>query len=145
MIRPAISSDKARVLAMAKAFHAEAQSPFPFSGPMVSMLFDAGISDPDRLTLVYAPDGRPEGVLAAVAAPHHLAPVKIATELMWWVEPMHRGGAAAMLGHYEQWARGRGCVFSHMVGLGSDPATSLLYQRHGYQAAERHFIKPLTA
>lgn len=146
MIRPALPSDRNRVLAMAKAFHAAAGLPFAFSAPMASMLFDAALVDDDRLCLIYEQDGFAVGVLAAHAAPHMLAPVKAAHEIMWWIEPDHRGQAAnRMLHAYEEWARSRDCVLIHMVGLGSDPVTTKLYERHGYRAAERHFMKPLTA
>jgi GNAT superfamily N-acetyltransferase len=131
---------------MAKAFHVASGLPFPFSAATASLLFDAALSDDDRLCLIYEVKGTPVGVLAAYAAPHMLSPLKIAQEIMWWIEPGHRGIAAGkMLAAYEAWARARGCAFIHMVGLGSDPATSRLYERHGYQPAERHFMKPVTA
>jgi len=146
MIRHALSSDRNRVLAMAQAFHAAADLPFAFSAPMASLLFDAALADDDRLCLVYELEGVAVGVLAAHAAPPMLAPVKAAHEIMWWIDPDYRGQAASRMLHaYETWARSRGCVFIHMVGLGCDPVTSRLYERHGYRAAERHFMKPLTA
>jgi GNAT superfamily N-acetyltransferase len=146
MIRSALSGDRDRVLLMARAFHAAADLPFAFSAPMASLLFDAALADDDRLCLIYEQDGAAVGVLAAHAAPHMLAPVKAAHEIMWWIDPEYRGQAASrMLAAYEEWAKSRGCVLIHMVGLGSDPITSRLYERHGYRAAERHFMKPLRA
>ena len=146
MIRQAIASDKAAVVRMSKAFHTAAQLPFAFSAATSSMLFDDCIQDEDRLCLIYERDGAPVGMLVAYAACHMLAPVKVANEIAWWVEPQHRGrSAVAMLNAYEQWARQRGCVLIHMVGLGADPVTTKLYERQGYLAAERHFMKPLSA
>ncbi len=144
MIRPAIASDKARVLVMAKAFHEASGVPIPFSAAAASVLFDAAIADCNRLCLVYVRDGMARGVLAAVAAPHHLAPVMLASEIIWWIDPDWRGIAAAeMLCAYENWAIERKCRYAGMVGLGADPAVSKLYTRRGYQAIERHFLKPL--
>ncbi len=146
MIRNAVASDKAAVLRMARSFHSAAELPFAFSAATTSMLFDACLQDEDRLCLIYERDGAAVGMLAAYAACHMLAPVKIANEIVWWVEPQHRGrSAVAMLQAYERWARQRGCALIHMVGLGADPVTAKLYERQGYLAAERHFMKPLSA
>ncbi len=144
MIRKAIASDKARVLFMAKAFHEASCTLIPFSAAAASVLFDASLANADRLCLVYEQDGTARGVLAAIAAPHHLAPVKVASEIIWWIDPAWRGRCAMkMLASYEEWAAERGCQFVSMVGLGADPAVSKLYARRGYQAVERHFMMPL--
>ncbi|NTG22051.1 GNAT family N-acetyltransferase [Agrobacterium rhizogenes] len=144
MIRSAIAGDKARVLVMAKAFHEASGVPLPFSAAAASVLFDAALVDSNRLCLVYEQDGIARGVLAAVAATHHLSPVKVASEIIWWIDPAWRGLAATrMLAAYEQWAVERECRFVGMVGLGADPAVSKLYARRGYQAVERHFLMPL--
>jgi hypothetical protein len=144
MIRPAIAGDKARVLVMAKAFHEASGVPIPFSAAAASVLFDAALADSNRLCLVYERNGMARGVLAAVAAPHHLAPVMVASEIIWWIDPAWRGLAATrMLAAYEQWAVECECQFIGMVGLGADPAVSKLYARRGYQAVERHFLMPL--
>ena len=144
MIRKAIAADKAHVLVMAKAFHAASGVPFPFSAAASSVLFEAALVDSNRLCLIYEREGSARGVLAAVAAPHHLAPVKVASEIIWWIDPDWRGRAAMkMLAAYERWAAECGCQYVSMVGLGADPAISTLYARRGYQAVERHFLMPL--
>jgi hypothetical protein len=144
MIRNAIASDKARVMCMAKSFHEASGIPIPFSAAAASVLFDAALTNADRLCLVYERDGAARGVLAAIAAPHHLAPVKVASEIIWWIEPAWRGRCAMkMLASYEGWAAERDCRFVSIVGLGADPAVSKLYARRGYQAVERHFMMPL--
>src|ERR1700710_2847381 len=105
MIRRAVESDKMRVLQMAKSFHAASGVPFPFSAPMADLLFRASLVDADRVCLVYVPDGVARGVLAAQAANHQFAPVRLATEIMWWVDPDYRGTSAMeMLAAYEEWA-----------------------------------------
>ncbi|WP_244490281.1 GNAT family N-acetyltransferase [Rhizobium sp. Root483D2] len=133
-----------RVLAMAKAFHRASGAPFPFSAPMADALFHSALADADMLCLVQDAEGSARGVIVAEARPHRFTPVKMAFELIFWIDPEHRGRhAGAMLDAYETWARHRGCAFIHMVGLGGDPLTSRLYERCGYQAAERHFMKSL--
>lgn len=144
MIRHARPDDKMRVLVLAREFHRAAGLPFPFSPAHADALFRASIDSDDRLCLVLEVDGAIQGVLAAEAGPHPFGPFKIAGELMWWIEPAHRGrSAVGMISAFEDWARERGCQFVHMVGLGDDPAVGRLYQRRGYSAAERHFMKPL--
>ncbi|WP_149343232.1 GNAT family N-acetyltransferase [Neorhizobium sp. P12A] len=133
-----------RVLTMAKAFHAASGLPFQFSAPHADALFRSSLTDPDRACLVYDVSGIARGVLAAQAGAHQFAAIKVASEIMWWIDPNNRGSVALkMLAAYEDWARDRGCAFAAMVGLGSDPAVGALYERRGYQPAERHFMKSL--
>ncbi|WP_411036169.1 GNAT family N-acetyltransferase [Shinella sp. BYT-45] len=144
-IRKAEARDKGRVLAMARAFHAASGVAVPFSAALASMVFDATLADPDRLCLVLEVGGVATGVLAAQAGPHGFFPVKLASELMFWIDPPHRGTTAArhMIAAFEMWARSRDCQISHLVGLGDEPAVGRLYARCGYQPAERHFMKHL--
>lgn len=145
MIRRAVAADKFRALMLARSFHAAAALPFPFSPMHAAAVFDASLRNADRLCLVLEIAGKVEGVLVAQAGPHAFGPFKVASELMWWIEPAHRGSGAAlrMIAAYEEWARSRDCQFAHIVGLGSDPAVGRIYERRGYQAVERHFMKPL--
>lgn len=144
MIRPAVYADRMRVLAMAKAFHAVCGLPFAFSAPMADALFSVALNDAEMLCLVLDVDGQARGVLAAQAEMHRFTPVKMAFELLFWIDPDHRGSSARpMLDAYEGWARERGCLYVNMVGLGGDPLTTRLYERRGYQAVERHFMKSL--
>lgn len=143
IVRKALQADKSRCLQLARNFHLASGLPIPFSAPYASLLFDACLTDTDRLCLVLDIDGV-QGVLAAQAGLLPIAPVKAATELLWWIEPSYRGRAAIqMLDAYEAWARERGCVFANMVGLGSAPLPARLYERRGYIAAERHFMKAI--
>lgn len=142
VIRRAEADDKMRVLLMAKAFHAAADVPFPFSPAHADAIFRASLEAEDRLCLVLDVDGMAQGVLVAEAGPHPFGPFKVASELIWWIEPSFRGRfATAMIAQYETWAKGQGCSFAHLVGLGEDPAAGRLYQRRGFRAAERHFVK----
>lgn len=143
-VRRALPSDKMSVLAMAKAFHAAAGLPFPFSAPHADAIFRASIENDDRLCLVLDLDGRICGTLAAEAGPHQFGSFKMASEIIWWIEPQYRGRhAITMVREFELWARQKGCHFAHLVGLGGEPVTGRLYQRQGYAPVERHFLKQL--
>ncbi|NTG48963.1 GNAT family N-acetyltransferase [Agrobacterium rhizogenes] len=144
MIRHAVEADKMRVLTMCKAFHAASGIALPFSAAMADSLFRASLADDDRLCLIFEEEGVARGVLAAVASPHHLAPVQMASELVWWIDPAWRGRSALkMLSAYEAWARERRCAYISMVGLGRYPAPAELYERQGYEPVEVHFLKSL--
>ncbi len=147
IVRSAVPSDAGRVLVMAKAFHAASATPLPFSAAMASLVADAAITDDDKFCVVCADaDDHARGVLVAHAGMHHFSPVMIASEIMWWIDPAFRGVIAGqMLDAYEDWARSKGCAFVHLAGLGASPVVSRLYCRRGFQPAETHFMKPLSA
>nr|WP_286164911.1 GNAT family N-acetyltransferase [Ochrobactrum sp. J50] len=96
------------------------------------------------MALVLELDGGLRGIFAATIQPHFFSLEICAQELVWWVDPAYRGrGAVKMLAEYEAWARSKGCHAVNMVGLGGDPVTTRLYERHGFTAQERHFLKRL--
>lgn len=97
------------------------------------------------LALVLDVDGDAHGLLLASASESLFAPVWLARETAWWINPRYRSFSAAnlMIDIYEAWARERGCVFAGMAGMGDDPTVSLLYRRRGYAGAETHYLKAL--
>lgn len=154
MIRPAVVSDKSRCVELLRDSRvgAEFDRPggltgfvFPFDPAYAERLFVRYLRGHRMLCLVHDVDGRAEGVLMAHAFEHDFGPVLLAQERVWWIDPAHRGGTAAvrMLDAYEAWATSRGCTFAGMAGMGSDPAVMRLYQRRGYRAAETHCLKAL--
>ncbi|WP_316191315.1 MULTISPECIES: GCN5 family acetyltransferase [unclassified Bradyrhizobium] len=158
-VRPATVTDTARCVELLRSFHGA------WRDEVGGSLVDAG-ADPERLdfsadhaervvrahlrggfacAFVFAVDGLAEGLLLAAAFEHSFAPLWIAKETAWWIEPQHRGSRAAgqMLDAYQGWARERGCVFGGMAGMGDDPDVGVLYRRRGYIVAETHFLKAL--
>lgn len=118
---------------------------FPFDPAYAARLFLRYLAAPRMLCIVHDVAGRAEGVLMAHAFEHDFGPVLLAQERVWWIDPAHRGSAAArMLDAYEKWAVAQGCTFVGMAGMGNDPAVGALYQRRGYRVAETHYLKPLT-
>lgn len=118
---------------------------FPFDAEYAERMFLKYLSGDRLLCLVLDVDGVAQGLLLAHAYEHEFGPVWLAQERVWWIDPAHRGGTAAvkMLSAYEDWARGNGCKFAGMGGVGGEPTVSALYGRRGYRAAETHFLKPL--
>lgn len=144
MIRRAVTADRLAILSMVKRFHAESGAGLAFSAALASQTIDRVLADEHSLALVLEMDGGPRGIFAATIQPHFFSLELCAQELVWWVDPSYRGrGAVKMLADYEAWARSKGCHAINMVGLGGDPVTTRLYERHGFTAQERHFLKRL--
>jgi GNAT superfamily N-acetyltransferase len=128
---------------MARDFHAAASMPVAFDAAYAAAVASAYIADGDKLCLVLNRDGV-AGVLAAHVYQHPLAPVLAADELMWWIDPAHRGrGALAMLAAYEDWARGKGCALIGMATPPDDERAAAIYRRTGYAPAGAHFFKTI--
>jgi len=92
-----------------------------------------------------------DGVLQAMAA-LHVEPfifnphVTIAQEIVFWIEPEHRGGllAARMLRAIDEACRKRGAQVVRMATLPSSPeAAEKLFERSGYALSETYFVKVL--
>jgi GNAT superfamily N-acetyltransferase len=118
---------------------------FPFDPIYAERMFLRYLAGGPLLALVHDVDGVAQGILLAHSFEHEFGPVWLAQERVWWIDPAHRGGTAAvkMLTAYHDWARSKGCKFAGMGGMGADPAVGGLYERCGYQPAETHFLKPL--
>lgn len=153
MIRPAVPSDRDAVIVLLEHSRQAAGFDdaggltgfcFPFRPPYAGRLFAAHLGQPDRLCLVLDDHGAAQGVLMAVAAEHPFGPVRLARETVWWIEPDYRGPSALrMLADYEAWAKGQGCDFVGMAGMGADPSVGRLYERRGFRPAEVHYLKAL--
>lgn len=154
MIRQAVPADKNRVVQLLENSRIGAgfDSPsgtsgfvFPFDPKAAAQFFAYHVRSPNAVCLLLEIDGIAQGILAATAFPHPYGPVSVAKESMWWIEPEHRGGTAAvrMLDAFEMWARRRGCQFTGVAGMGDDPRVGALYERRGYRGAEVHYLKAL--
>lgn len=145
MIRQATMVDKPRIMEMAKTFHEIAGHPFPYNALHCSSVISACIQELDAACIVAEIDGKVVGCVLGHAGSHTFNPIRIASEIMLWIDTKHRGGrhAVRMLDAFETWAASRGCELSHMVGLGAEPEVGKLYERRGYYAAERHYVKRL--
>ncbi len=151
MIRHAVSADKNRVIQLladsrvGAGFASGDGFTFPFDPAYAARLFVHHTASAHAACFVHDVNGTAQGVLMAIAFDHPFGPVKMAKETLWWIDPGHRGGTAAlrMLDAFETWARDRKCAFCSMVGIGGDPAVSRMYERRGYRAAEVHHLKTL--
>lgn len=115
----------------------------PFQAAYADRLFQGHLANGDALCLVHDVDGVACGLLLAVAFDHPFGPVRLSKDTMWWIDPAHRGGTAAvrMLDAYELWSKEQGCTFAGMAGMGEDPNIDTLLKRRGYAVAEKHYLK----
>lgn len=144
VVRRAVPTDQSRVIRLLRNAHAAGSMPFPFSAPHAAALFATQVGLGGRLALVLDVCGQPQGVLMAALSEHPFAPVRVATEVVWWIEPDHRGVAASdMLAAYEAWAVEHGAAFAGMAALEAAPRAGVIYRRRGYMPVETHFIKAL--
>mgnify|MGYP006201867671 CR=1 FL=1 len=141
VIRPAQYDDLFAVVALARDFHAASGVPFAFDPARFSAIASGYITAPACLCLVLEVEGAPKGVLMASASMLPFAPVLAATELIFWVDPAHRGRAPRrMIAAYEDWARDQGCA---MIGLSSlnDPRVARFYGAAGFAPCDNNFLK----
>lgn len=144
MIRCATIADKARVIELLRdAAPVAFDDLIPFDPAYADRLFRMHLASDQATCVVYAVDDVPQGILLATCAEHPFGPVYVARETVWWIDPAHRGGTAAvrMLAAFEQWAfEEMGCAFAGLAGMASDPRVGRLYERRGYRHVESHFL-----
>lgn len=140
-IRPARPDERFAVLNLARDFHAASGIPFAFNPAHASRAAQDYIEDPRKLCLILEANGAVRGVLAASWAVSPLSPVRIAQELVFWIDPAHRGRhALRMIRAYEDWAKSEGCAAAGLSGL-NDPRVARLFSFAGFDPAENKFLK----
>ena len=96
-------------------------------------------SETHLASVLEAKDGAIVGMLLAAVGTHQFAPVTVASEVLWWIEPEHRGHGLKMIRFYLAWATAKGARF---VGLSSrDERTGQIYGRFGFQKADQHWVR----
>lgn len=106
-------------------------------------LIEAGV---DTSVLILSMDGEEAvGLLGIKAFVLPVNDLKIAQEILWWVEPEYRksrrGLELYMAGEY--WAKKVGCSLMQMVSQETFPEVEVFYERKGYRKAEQAWIKEL--
>jgi Acetyltransferase (GNAT) family len=145
-VRRATRRDKAALVRMACRFIAESS----YRG-----LVTADPSHQERaidfllehgLLLVADIGGGPVGMLGMAIVPSPVSGELVASEVAWWLEPVCRGGTAAVrLWEYaERWAADHDAVYVHMVAPhGTDVGD--MYRRRGYLPLETVWQKRVAA
>ena len=147
LIRPATSDDVPRIVAMAERFYPE--SGFLAIAPLdPSQVEGLVIITMETGTMLVAEKGGEVIGMACLHVDHFVfnLSAKIATEIAFWIEPEHRGGALAvrMLSAIEVACRAAGAHWVRMAALpSSPPQAAALYARMGYAPDGIYFMKAL--
>lgn len=87
----------------------------------------------------------PRGLIGGVAQEFLLNRDKVATEIVWWMDPEYRGkDSLKLIDAFEHWAKHiAGCSIVQMSLVGSlqRERISKMYARRGYKLAEQSYIK----
>lgn len=144
MIRQLYTWELTGLTCLAKAFHAEAQLGGEFSEPNwqenIRALFIQG-----RLGAfgIFANE-QLVGALVGQVAPHTFTNATVATEMMWYILPEHRGtmDALKVVAAFEKWAQSKGADAIIMAHLKSSPeGIRGFYEKRGYNEIETHYLK----
>ena len=129
---------------MAQAFHHSIPqlSCLPFSKMHAAQMFHACIASDAHLCLALDVQGV-RGAMIVALGPYPLGPAVLAKEVIFWIEPEHRGRWwRQMIVAAETWARDRG---ASALGLScfADGRTHKIFERAGYEAREIVTFKEL--
>jgi GNAT superfamily N-acetyltransferase len=148
-VREATPEDLPRLMVLAKEFY-EAS---PYNGKT--------LLDPNKLrrtiqvlincesevgTIFVAEDETGvHGMLACMGVETFFSSDQVATEVMWWITPSHRGSGMAqrLMEAYESWAKYHGYPVVQMVLLEALKGSSVdkYYTKKGYELTEKAYIK----
>lgn len=102
-------------------------------------------SDLCLVLLLVSPEDQPVGMIAGHVNEMIFSTDKMASEIMWWVDPEYRGSrhSIRLLDGFEYWAYKSGCKFVQMSALGNDTGDRLskLYKKRKYINTEQAYIK----
>lgn len=88
------------------------------------------VESPDAAVFVAETDRRIVGMLAVFCYQHPLSGERVASELVWWVDPESRGAGLRLLRVAEQWAAAHGARALQMIA--PDEHVGRLYEHRGY-------------
>ena len=95
----------------------------------------------DQAVVLVAEAKKPIGMLGAHLLHHPMSNEFIATELFWWVEPMHRGNGIKLMRAFEAWAKKKGARKLHMSA--PNEKTGRIYTAAGFRKLEESYQKDI--
>lgn len=147
MIRPATIDDIPEITRLGEIFHSQAGwSEIPYSVEDCAASLSA-FMESDAFICLVADDGEITGMISGVVSPVYFNRSHLSgEELFWWVSdkaPQMTG--IRLLQALEEEAREIGCKTWQMKSLFrlNDDRMPQFYERLGYRASERSFIKEL--
>jgi GNAT superfamily N-acetyltransferase len=143
MIRNATLADLQAILSMVERLHEAAGVLIPMHRPFTEGFVQALMGHPDGLAIVLDRDGVAVGMLIAAIGTSSVSPAPVAIEHGWYVEPEARGHGGALLAHYEQWARDKGCFAIRMSTPPNTEGPAAILEHKGFTRSEIAWAKVL--
>lgn len=136
MIREATASDLPRLVEMGRNFIAQTKYKDLIYGnsEQMTLTLEGLIGNPSASFLV-AESGAGElvGMIGAIMYVHPISGEVTANEIVWWVEPAHRGIGISLLRHIERWTQGAEAALNMVA---PDEKTARIYKALGYELIE---------
>ena len=143
-IRLAMASDVPRLYEMAVAHYQASGYLFPVDEQYGLRFLHQQVQSPDACALVLLREDKAVGVLLGSSSPHPFLPVKIAVEILWWVDEDHRGwDSLELLKAFEYWAKNiKRCQIISCADV-AQHSIAAIYERRGYKLEEQTWTKEL--
>lgn len=144
-VREAAHDDIPRIVEMGMRFAGEEYARFLTADPVhLAALTRQFIDSPDVAVLVVDPSVGPlTGMMAMTMYVHPMSQERVATEVVWWMEPEARGSkdALRLLRASEAWARTNGA--SRLQMIAPTDHVGQFYERLGFSKVETHYQRSL--
>lgn len=138
LLRLATKVDIDDLFLLCKSFNEDAHYGFEIDEAYAKAFLFNHIINPERLSLLLEKDGKVEGALLAICSWHPFLRIRMANELMWWINPSARGKESIrMLDAYEYWAHFEQKADAIYLASTTDERVAKLYARRGYTKKEQ--------
>jgi GNAT superfamily N-acetyltransferase len=142
MIRPLELKDKEQFIRLMKMFFDERLSHdgAEFSQESADQQFDVFFNTPGVYGIVSEKDGDVVGAIILTIGPVLFGKGLMAQELVWYVEPAHRGCGLRLIRAAEEFAKNKGCKVLIVCGMEGDKSNEF-YIRDGYKLLQNSYQK----
>lgn len=139
MIRPATMEDIGAIVDMGTRFLRESEYAAVMQPSRMHLAAFAArlLEREDAVIFLAFRAQQPVGMLAAYVFEHPYSGERTASELVWWVEPEHRGVGVRLLKAAEHWAKEQGATVIQMIA--PNRHVGEFYRRVGYRPVETVF------
>lgn len=113
---------------------------------IVSLIVSFLSNQKEKICVLAISEDTPIGIIAGYINPALFSSQVVASEVLWWVDPDHRGKTKAafeLLGAFEHWAKLVGASFVQMQSLTNKYEMKLenFFIRKGYKPQEISYVK----